>query len=107
MSSLTLGLLVGAIVLIALLILNAFAYRARHGIFLIRKHRTNFLTDKLSKADVLVGGMVVLGLAIGHFAPSLAPTSALARWLEEPYAKLVYYIWCFLAVVLLAVVLAA
>ena len=104
-SPLTFWLSVAALVLVALFAVNAIVYRVRFGTFL-RTEKRPALKGKLSKTEVALYMLMVLGLFVGYAVPMLAPTSSFGRWLLEPYSQAVYFVWCLLAVVVLNVALA-
>jgi len=104
-SPLTYWLSVAALVLVALFAVNAIAYRVRFGTFL-RAEKRPTLKGRLSKTEVALYMLMVLGLLIGFAAPTLVPTSSFGRWLLEPYSQIVYFVWCLLAVAVLNVVFA-
>jgi hypothetical protein len=85
--------------------INAVAYRIRFGTFLRKQARIGLKSD-VPKSQVALYVFMALALFPGVAAPKVAPDSALARWLAEPYAQLAYYTWCFLATWLAGVVVA-
>ncbi len=106
MSPLTRWLLIAGAIVLVMFAVNAVVYRIRFGTFLPRSK------DSLGTRRALPGSEVVLYLAgtvavvAGLATPGLAPGSAFAAWLAEPYATLTYFVWCFIAVVVLGVALA-
>jgi hypothetical protein len=101
MSTATFWLLVAAILLLALFAANAVAYRRRFGT-LLRKP-VPVRARKLSAGEVGLYLVFVLALLFGLAAPTLAPGSAFALWLLEPYARPVYFLWCFLGTVIVGI----
>jgi hypothetical protein len=97
MSSLTFWLLIAAAVAMVLLAANAVVYRIRFGTLLRRQDpQTPPLKRKLPKSEVAIFMLMCLGLLIGVACPTVAPTSAFALWLQEPYSLPVYSVWCWL-----------
>jgi hypothetical protein len=97
MSALTRWLLIAAGLLLVVFVLNAIAYRIRFGTFLRRSRASSELRRALPRSEVVLYAVFVLGLLAGVAAPVLTPASAFAVWLSEPYAKVAYFAWCFLA----------
>ena len=93
MSPLTFWLSIAALVLVALFVVNAVAYRKRFGTVL-RQEKRPTLKRALSKTEVLLYSLMVLGLLVGVAAPIVAATSSFTRWLLEPYSQAVYFVWC-------------
>lgn len=103
MLPLTRWLLLSALVLIALLLLNAMAYRRRHGTFIPKTTgNTPYLRQRMALADFVLVGLLVLSLLLGNSAPYIAPNSPFAAWLATPYAQGTYIAWCFLASIALS-----
>ena len=98
MSPLTFWLSIAALVVVALFVGNAIAYRKRFGTVLRREKRPH-AKRALSKTEVGLYFAIVLGLLAGFAAPTVAPESSFAHWLLEPYSQAVYFVWCFLAVI--------
>ena len=106
MSPLTYWLAIGALVLAAVFVANAIAYRIRFGTFLRAEKRREAIAKALSRAELAMSMLFVLALIAGFVAPTLAPTGSFAQWLQEPYSQLVYVVWCFLAFMAAGAVLA-
>ena len=103
MLPLTRWLLLSALVLIALLLLNAMAYRRRYGTFIPKAAGNSpYLKQRMALADLAPAGLLVLSLLLGIGTPYIAPNSSFAAWLATPYAQSTYIAWCFLASVALS-----
>ena len=95
-------LLIGALVIVVLFCINAAAYRLRYGTFLRgRKGEHLSPTNKLSNSEMAIGIFFCLALLIALGVPVAAPTSSFAAWLREPYALVVYAVWCWFIAVLI------
>jgi hypothetical protein len=104
MSSLTSWLSIGALVIVALFCVNAIVYRVRYGTFLRKaKGQRSALKRKLTKSEVAAGMFICVALLIGVAAPVIAPASAFATWMREPYSLLEYAVWCWLIATIIAV----
>lgn len=53
--------------------------------------------------QLVIISMFVLGLLIGVAAPVFWPDGAFAQWMREPYATAVYYLWCYVGMLVLSV----
>jgi hypothetical protein len=94
MTTVTLWLSIGALAIVALFFVNAVVYRIRYGTFLRRASEERpVLKRKLATSDVISGALVCFALLVVVGAPYVAPTSAFAAWLREPYALFVYAVW--------------
>jgi hypothetical protein len=98
MSMLTYRLLVGAAIWLALLATNSIAYRIWFGTF-PRSANPPGRRRVLSKTELALCSLMVLGFVVGVAAPVVAPGSAFGRWLLEPYAQLAFGAWCLIAAV--------
>ena len=106
MSTTAFWLSIGALVIVALFCINAIAYRIRYGTFLRRSAGEGEgapLKGKLARSDVVSGMFICLALLIGVVVPVVASDSAMAVWLREPYAWLVYVVWCWLVATIIGV----
>ena len=92
---------------LVLLAMSAVAYRRRHGTLVPTSPDGPYYTRRVGRSEQTVGLQMVAALVAGIFAPDLAPDSAFARWLAEPYARGVYLVWCFLAATIVNAVMAA
>jgi len=107
MSPLTRWLGIVAIALVVLLLCNALVYRHRRGTFVLKqKSDAPFLKQRVEGPQLAVMLLFVLSLLLGVCAPYLLPQSSFNVWLGEPYAKAVYYAWCFLGCVVLGTLVA-
>jgi protein-S-isoprenylcysteine O-methyltransferase Ste14 len=104
MSSLTFWSLLSALVVLVLFAANAVVYRQRFGTFL-RKSARPHRSAALPRAEVALYLALALALLVGVATPEVFPDSSLAQWLGEPYAKVVYYLWCFVGTVIVGVVI--
>jgi hypothetical protein len=100
---LTLWLAIAAAAFVALLLGNAFAYRIRFGTFLKPGAGASGVNAKLTKAQLVTAVFPVTAMFLGFAAPVIAPESLFAQWLDQPYSRPVYYVWCFLAGILVGV----
>lgn len=96
MPALTYHLLNAALLILALLVANAIFYRHRSGTFL-RPEKRPVLGKPVFRTALWLSSFMVLGFLAGIAAPVLAPASAFAQWLSQPYSHLAYYAWCYLA----------
>ena len=94
MSLLTFILAIGAVLVVAIQIAIAVWYRRRVRTILRPSARPQLRKDvpAIQLAILSVGG---LGALVGLVAPVVLPESTFARWLREPYAQLVYFVWCY------------
>lgn len=104
MSPLTYWLSIGALIPVALLVINAVAYRRRFGTFL-RAERRPYVKQNLSKIQVVLSLLPVLALLVCVAAPVLAPSNPFTHWLLEPYSRAVFVIWSFLISMIVSVIL--
>lgn len=106
MPALTYYLLLAALLVLALLVVNAIFYRHRFGTFLRPEKRLG-QHQPLPRTELWPISFMVLGFLAGFAAPVLAPASSFAQWLSQPYSHLAYYAWCFLAPILVSVAVSA
>jgi hypothetical protein len=106
MSSQTFWSLLFALVVVVLFAANAVVYRQRFGTFL-RKPASSGRSATLSRAEIALCLAFTLSLLVGVATPELFPDSALAQWLNEPYGKVAYYLWCFIGTVVVGTVIYA
>ena len=104
MSSVTSWLSIGAVVIVVLFCINAVIYRLRFGTFLRRTNASDpSLKRSLTKSEVASAIFICVALLLAVGAPVVAPASALATWLREPYALLVFAVWCWLIAMLIGI----
>ncbi len=104
MSSLTFWLLIAAVMITVCFAANAVVYRIRFGTLLQSQNpQTPPLKRKLGKSEAAIFMLMCLGLLIGVACPAVAPTSAFALWLRQPYSLFVYSVWCWLAATVVGV----
>lgn len=97
MSSVSSWLSIGALVIAALFCVNAIVYRVRYGTFLRKANGLRSpVKRKLTNSEVAAGLSFCVALLVGVAAPVVAPASAFAIWMREPYSLLVYSVWCWL-----------
>lgn len=99
MSPLTFWLAIGAAFVFFLFAVNAVAYRMRRGTFLPRGERS----PKLTRLQLVLLTLLVVAIFVGHASTFIVPASPFARWLQEPFSKLVYSAWCLIAVTFVSV----
>jgi hypothetical protein len=98
MSTLTYWLAIIAAVFCALFLLNSVVCRIRFGTFLTSRSRSpGFLRSAMSAREVAIALLPVVGMVAGLAAPVFVPETSFARWLAQPYSQIVYFVWCFLA----------
>ena len=107
MSQLTYWLVVAAAVVLCLLVANGLFYRRRFGTLLRQEARAQFKSGRLSGRQLFVQVVFVSALLVGFGAPYVAPSSLFALWLLQPYSRVVFFAWCFLAAVCLNTLLAS
>jgi len=101
MSQLTYWLAVAAAVALCLLGANALFYRRRYGTLLRPEARAQLKRGHLSGRQSIVQVLLVGALLVGFGTPYVAPSSAFALWLLQPYSRFVFFTWCFLGAVIL------
>jgi hypothetical protein len=99
-------LLIAATLVLALLVANAILYRHRFGTFL-RPEKRPGQRQPLHHSQLWLSSFMVLGFLAGFAAPVLAPASPFAQWLSRPYSHLAYYVWCFLAPIIVSAAVSA
>ena len=97
MSTLTYWLAIVAVVFSALFVLNAVVYRVRFGTFLRSSSRSPGPRSAMSKRQVVIALLPVVGMMAGLAASAFVPATSFARWLAQPYSQIVYFVWCGLA----------
>jgi hypothetical protein len=102
MSPLTFWLAIGALVPIALVVVNAIAYRRRFGTF-HRSEQRPHAKRTLSKVETALAIIPALALLVCVAAPAFAPASPFTLWLLEPYSRAVFVVWCFVATIVLGI----
>lgn len=104
MSTVTSWLWIGVLVVTGLFCANAIVYRARYGTFLrTRDGERSPLERKLATSDVIAGVFVCFALLTAVAWPVVAPATAFAVWLREPYALPVYAVWCWVIATAIAI----
>jgi hypothetical protein len=102
-STLTYWLAIFAAVFSALFVLNSVAYRIRFGAFRRSRPRSPDLRSAMSTREVAIALLPVVGAVAGLAASVFVPETSFARWLAQPYSKIVYLVWCFLAGMIVSV----
>jgi len=106
MSSATLWLTASALLFVVLFMVNAVIYRRRFGAFLPKQMKNLFVLRKqLSHTELALAIFLVVSLLIGTSARDLVSDTSFGRWLAEPYALVVYSVWCVLVSTILSIVI--
>ena len=94
MSSVTMGLALGCALVFVAQALIAVWYKRRFGTLLRPSARTSYF-DNVPLDLLLITSVFGVAVVVGLAAPVFWPHAALAQWLRQPYATVVYFACCF------------